>query len=269
MDVRKDLFNRPEKFSNFDELSPADKAKRTWDEREGDIIVRNHNLRKLVMLLLLILVVLVGCIIYLATKSSVQPFVVMANPETGEIWHVGTIAEAQDFEPNEAMKKYFVSNVVKNLREMPLDPVVYTDNTKKGFYFMTRDAVAKVQGLRQEEHVSELFGRQTVTVNIVSVLPMEGGNSFQVRWTEDTFNLGSESKTTTPYTGIFTTQMIAQKDEAVLANNPIGFYITDFSVSRDTLGDSGKRPQNTATGQQNAAGGPQGAATLPNQNGQK
>ena len=254
MDVRKDLFRKPEKFTNFEDLSPAQKAQATWDEREGSIIVRNHNLRKLVILLLFILVVLVGCIIYLSTKSSVQPFVVMANPETGEIWHVGTVAEATNYEPNEAMKKYFVSSVVKNLREMPLDPVVYNDNTKKAFYFMTRDAVAKVQGMRQEERVSETFGRQTISVNIVSILPMEGGNSFQVRWTEDTFNLGSETKTTTPYSGIFTTQMIPQKDEAVIANNPIGFYITEFSMTRDTVGESNKRQQNSqnaTTNQQN------------------
>ena len=244
MDVRKDVFKKPERFTNFEDLSPAQKAQKTWDEREGSIIVRNHNLRKLVILLLFIMVVLVGCIVYLSTKSSVQPFVVMANPETGEIWHVGTVAEATNYEPNEAMKKYFVSSVVKNLREMPLDPVVYNDNTKKAFYFMTRDAVAKAQGIRQEERVSETFGRQTVSVNIVSILPMEGGNSFQVRWTEDTFNLGSETKTTTPYSGIFTTQMIPQRDEAVIANNPMGFYITEFSLTRDTVGESNKRQQN-------------------------
>ena len=240
MNVRKDLFKKPERYTNFDELSPAEKAERTWDEREGDIIARNYTLRKLVMLLLFVVVVAVGCIVYLATKSYVQPFVVMANPETGEIWHVGTVAEAQNFEPNEAMKKYFITSVVKNLREMPLDPIVYNENTKKAFYFMTRDAVAKVQGIRQEERASEVFGRQTVTVNIVSVLPMEGSNSFQVRWTEDTYNLGSETKTSTPYSGIFTTQIIPQKDEAVLSHNPIGFYITEFSMTRDTVGGNNR-----------------------------
>lgn len=237
MSVR-DLFKRPEKFSNFNELSPAQKAKIIWDEREGNIIVRNHNLRKLVYILLVIVLILVGCIVYLSSKSSVQPFVVMANPENGEIWHVGTVAAAEGFEPNEAMKKYFVTSVLKNMREMPLDPIVYNENTVKAFHFMTRDAVAKVQGIRQDEHVAEIFGRQTVTVNVISVLPMEGGNSFQVRWTEDTYNLGSETKTTIPYTGIFTTQIIPQKDEKVLANNPISFYITEFSMTRDTVGDT-------------------------------
>ncbi len=259
MNVRKDLFKKPERFTNFDELSPAERAEMTWDEREGNIIARNYTLRKLVMLLLFVLVITVGCIVYLATKSSVQPFVVMANPETGEIWHVGVVAEAQNFEPNEAMKKYFISSVVKNLREMPLDPIVYNENTKKAFYFMTRDSVAKVQGIRQEERVSEIFGRQTVTVNIVSVLPMEGGNSFQVRWTEDTYNLGAETKTTTPYSGIFTTQIIPQKDEAVISHNPIGFYITEFSMTRDTVGNV-KNGANQAT-QQNPESPQQGQAT--------
>lgn len=252
MDVRKNLFKKPERFTNMDDLSPAEKAQRTWDEREGDIITRNYSLRKLVMVLLFLLAISIGAIVYLATKSSVQPFVVMANPENGEIWHVGTVAAAQNFEPNESMKKYFISSVVKNLREMPLDPVVYNENTRRAFYFMTRDAVAKVQGMRQDEKVSDIFGRQTVSVNIVSVLPMEGGNSFQVRWTEDTFNLGSETKTTTPYSGIFTTQIIPQKDEAVIANNPIGFYITEFSMTRDTVGNTNNQ-RNQAAGQQNTS----------------
>lgn len=244
MSIKKDLFSRPEKFTNFEELSPAEKAKRTWDEREGDIIVRNYNLRRLSVILLVVILLLVGCIIYLSTKSSVQPFVVMANPENGEVWHVGTVAAANDFEPNEAMKRYFITTVLKNIREMPLDPVVYNERTKDAFYFMTRDAVAKVQGIRAEEKVPEIFGKQTVSVHIVSALPMEGGNSFQVRWTEDVFHLGAETKTTIPYTGIFTTEMIPVQDPETLSHNPIGFYITDFSMTRDTVGDTKTPNQN-------------------------
>ncbi len=45
--------------------------------------------------------------------------------------------------------------------------------------------------------------------------------------------------------------MIPQKDEAVLANNPIGFYIVEFSMSRDTVGESNKQQQNQ--NKQNAA----------------
>ena len=82
----KNLFSKPEKFTNYEAISPAARAARKWDEREGEIIVQ----------------------------------------------------------------------------------------------------------------MTEKFGHQTVQINISTILPMEGGHSYQIRWTEETFTISNgENKSTT------------------------------------------------------------------------
>lgn len=233
MNIKKTLFNRPQKFTTATPLSPAEKAKQAWDEREGAIIAQNYNLRKLIIGLLMMILILVGAIAYLSTKSSVMPFVVFANPENGEVWHVGTVASSEGFVPDEKVKSYFVRNFVKKVREIPLDPVVYKNSLTEGFNFMTRGAANKLQSELEREKVNEKIGHQTITVNVVSCLPVEGTDSYQVRWTEDEFTIGSGEKITTSYTGIFTTQLIKNDDEKQIMVNPLGFYISDFNWSKE------------------------------------
>lgn len=239
---------RPENYTRQREISPADKAKRVWDERDGALIVRMHNLRKLVLFLGGLLIVAIGSCTYLATKSSVVPFVVMANPETGEIWHVGTVDAASNFEPTEQMKEYFIRNFVTKSRTVPLDPVAYSMNIKEAMNFLTQSTATKLTAQLENDKVADKIAKgTTVTVHIVSVLPMEGSNSYQVRWTEDEYSFGSGTKQTIPYSGLFTADIIKQKDEKILAANPIGFYLTEFSFSKDNTGNQPQNNQNRTT----------------------
>ena len=155
MNIRK-LFTRPENYTAMDEMSPADRAKRTWDNRDGSVIIQNYNLRLLNIGQLAVNVILVGALIFSSMKSSVQPFVVFANPQNGEVWHVGTAAEAQNFEPTEEMKRYFMANFIKNTREIPLDPVVYKKNLLQAYNFMTKDAGFKYQAQLENDKVGEI-----------------------------------------------------------------------------------------------------------------
>ena len=249
LNIKKTLMSRPERFTEDESLSPAEKARRRWDEREGDVIAQNYNLRKLIVSLLVIVVVLVGTIAYLATKSSVQPFVVMANPENGEVWHVGTVEAARNFEATEPLKKYFIASFIKNVREVPLDPIVYKNNLKEGFSFMTSQAASKLTAQLENEGAGSKVGRMTATVSIVSILPMDGGKSFQARWTEEEFDIGSSQKTVTPYSGVFTCQTIESNDEAQISANPIGFYISDFNWSKDATAYTKQQGQQRQQGQ--------------------
>lgn len=232
MNIRK-LFTRPENYTAMDEMSPADRAKQTWDNRDGSVIIQNYNLRLLNIGQLAVNVILVGALIFSSMKSSVQPFVVFANPQNGEVWHVGTAAEAQNFEPTEEMKRYFMANFIKNTREIPLDPVVYKKNLLQAYNFMTKDAGFKYQAQLENDKVGEKLGHSTVVVDIVSIVPVESGKSYQVRWTETELTIDNGKKTVTPYSGIFSVQTMQVDDEKQLAANPIGFYILDFNYSKD------------------------------------
>ena len=242
MNLKKIFFTRPQQYTDVTPLTPAEKAKRKWDEREGAIIAQNYNLRLLNFGQLLVNIGVCGLIAWMASRSSVQPFVVFANPESGEIWHVGTAAEAKDFAPTEEIKKYFISSFIKNVREIPLDEVVYKHNLVKGFSFLTTGTADKLQALMRDDDVSGKIARQeTSQVKIVSILPMENGSSYQVRWLEEEYHFLTKKKQTKHYTGVFATQIIKVTDTKSLEMNPIGFYITDFNWSQDATTDSKKK----------------------------
>ena len=229
----KSLFQKPEKFTSYEPLSPAARAAKKWDEREGEIIVQNYNLRFMLTVSMLVIMTLGIALVYKSLSSSIMPYIVEVDQVSGQVRNVGTVEAARNYKPGEEVYKYFLSRFVKNTREIPLDPVVYKENLIEANGFLTRDAANKLQTMLRTEKITDKFGIQTVQINISTVLPMEGGHSYQVRWTEETFTLGSGDKKVIPYSGIFTVQTIKSEDEKQREINPIGLYISDFSWSKD------------------------------------
>ena len=94
----KSLFHKPEKFTNYDPNSPAAKAAQRWDEREGQIVEQNQNLRKLTIGLMVTIIVLGGGLVYRSLSSTMVPYVVTYDSSTGEIRGVGTAQEMRDLQ---------------------------------------------------------------------------------------------------------------------------------------------------------------------------
>lgn len=229
----KTLFSKPEKFTEYEPESPAARAARKWDEREGEIIVQNYNLRRLLVGLLAVVMVMTVGLVYKSLSANVMPYIVEVDTTTGAVRNVGTVEESAHYQPTEEVYKYFLSKFLKNTREMPLDPVVYKENLSTAYGFLTKNAALKLQTMLKSEKTTEKFGHQTVQINISTILAMEGGHSYQIRWNEEVFTIGTGEKKVTPYSGIFTIQIIKSDDEAQLLINPLGMYISDFSWSKD------------------------------------
>lgn len=229
----KTLFSKPEKFTEYEPESPAARAARKWDEREGEIIVQNYNLRRLLVGLLAVVMVMTVGLVYKSLSANVMPYIVEVDTTTGAVRNVGTVEESAHYQPTEEVYKYFLSKFLKNTREMPLDPVVYKENLSTAYGFLTKNAALKLQTMLKSEKTTEKFGHQTVQINISTILAMEGGHSYQIRWNEEVFTIGTGEKKVTPYSGIFTIQIIKSDDETQLLINPLGMYISDFSWSKD------------------------------------
>ena len=78
---------------------------------------------------------------------------------------------------------------------------------------------------------------------------MEGGKSYQVRWSEVEYRAGASKREVTPYTGIFTVEIIKTDDKEKLAVNPLGIYIKDLRWERDTETKTSKDPNTQQTAQ--------------------
>ena len=229
----KEMFSKPEKFTNYDAESPAARAARKWDEREGEIIVQNYNLRRLLIGMLAVVMILTVGLVYKSLSTNVMPYIVEVDTTTGAVRNVGMLSNSARYQTGEEVYKYFLSKFLKNTREIPLDPVVYRENLSNAYGFLTRNASLKLQTMLKTEKTLEKFGSHTVQINISTILPMEGGHSYQIRWTEENFTIGTGEKKVTPYSGIFTVQTIRSEDEEQLELNPIELYISDFSWSKD------------------------------------
>lgn len=245
----KSLFHRQEHFTvPTASLSPAEKAKQKWDEREGEIIEQNYMLRKLLIGLMGAIIVLAGALCYKVISENYLVYVVETDIKTGEVRNVGTVASMENYQPTDQVYTYFIRQFVQDIRNVPLDEVVYKNQLKNAYSFLTKDGAAVLTNRLQDEKRMEKLGRSTVQITINSILPLEGGKSYQVRWTEVEYPVGKgDARTVTSYTGVITTEHIKSNDKDQIAANPLGIYITDLRWEQDVEGKESKKGGNVVT----------------------
>ena len=143
--------------------------------------------------------------------------------------------QEQKYDIKDAQIKYFLGQFIKNIRELPLDIVIYKQNINTAYAFMTKDAANKMNSiLSADENLTQNIGKKTVLTKINTILPISGSeNSWQIRWTEETYTLGSNKKNVANMSAIVTIAIKAPKDEATLTINPLGIYIKDFSWDKE------------------------------------
>lgn len=229
------LFHRPEHFTTpTTSQSPAEKAARKWDEREGEIIEQNYNLRRISFGLVIVIMALAAALCYKAVTENTLVYVVETDIKTGEVRNVGTANSMANYTPNDEVYSYFIRKFVQDIRSVPLDEVVYNKQLSTAYSFLTKDGANILTSRMEAENRVEKLHRATVQVTINSVIPMEGGKSYQVRWSEVEYRAGAGKKEVTPYTGVFTFELIKTDDKEKLAINPLGIYIKDLRWERDT-----------------------------------
>lgn len=211
-----------------------DDAKKEWDERNGNLLVQNYNLRRFLWAALCAIVILVCTQAYMSTRSVFIPFYVGIDPATGMAKAIGSATEYK-YTPKEAEEKYFLSDFIKKVRTIPLDPVVYRRNRDEAQYFLTTNAANKMNQMLQQENFLAHMGERTVQPNILVVQPMTGTkNTYQVRWVEDIYSLSGTDRRSVYMSGIFSFELSPPKDERTLNANPLGIYITDFSWAKES-----------------------------------
>jgi len=244
------MFHRPEHFTpSTTSQSPAEKASRKWDAREGEIIEQNYNLRRLLLGLVIVIVVLAGALCYKAVTENTLVYVVETDIKTGEVRNVGTANSMENYTPSDEVYRYFIRQFVQHIRSVPLDEVVYNKQLSTAYSFLTKDGANLLTSRMEAENRVQKMHNATVQVTINSIIPMEGGKSYQVRWTEVEYRAGASRREVTPYTGLFTVEIIKTNDKEKLAVNPLGIYIKDLRWERDTETKAAQEPNAPQTAQ--------------------
>ena len=196
-----------------------------------DQLDKSRQRNKIYLALLGLLIV---AMVYVCMNANYKVYVVRVNEATGQI-DPGVELKAREYEPRDAELKHFLIEFTKNIRTVPLDPVLLRNNWNTAQHFMTKEAAQKLNTLIQREgHIAKL-GKATVQPDIKSVQLQPGTQrTFQVRWVEEDFNVaGNATGKVSNYVALYTIVVQPPEKETELMVNPLGIKIADLSYAKE------------------------------------
>ena len=215
-------------------VTPYQKAAQVWDERIGSARVQARNWRFMAFGCLALAVGLSGGVVWQAGRSTITPYVVEIDT-LGATRAVGPAIAA--YEPTDAQIAYHLARLIENVRSLSIDPIVVRRNWLRAYDFATSQAANTLNEYARENDPFSKVGQRTVTVEVTSVV-RSSGDSFDVRWREQSFENGTLAGTTR-YTAVLSIVLQRPRTEDALRKNPLGIYVHALNWSRDLIsGDS-------------------------------
>ncbi len=208
--------------------TPYRRAHQIWDERIGSARVQAANWRYAAFASLMIAGVSCGGLIWQSNRSIVTPYIVEIDGE-GAVRNIGPASE--DYKPSDAVIAYALANFIREVRSVSIDPVILRANWLKAYDYATdRGAMALNDYARDNDPFAEV-GRRSVNVDVASVV-RASDNSFELRWTEKTYN-GGQFEKLERYTAHLTIVLAPPRTAEALSKNPLGLYVHGINWSKD------------------------------------
>jgi type IV secretion system protein VirB5 len=224
------LFRRAvERYGRTPEpVTPYQRAAQVWDERIGSARLQARNWRLMAFGCLTLSVGLASGLVELSSESRVTPYVVEVD-KFGQVQMVGP-AE-RDWTPSDAEIAWHLARFVRDVRALPLDPVVLRRNWLEAYDYATDRAAATLNEFARQRDPFKAVGERTVSVEVTSVV-RASPESFQVKWTEQAFRNGALERTER-WTGILSVVIRRPTTSDVLRKNPLGLYVLGLDWSRE------------------------------------
>ena len=215
-------------------INPYARAAAAWDERIGSARVQARNWRAAAFAALALALISTSGAVVLGIKKQVATYVV----EVDRAGMPGRITLASEpYRPEAAQVGFFVGELVRLVRERPLDPVVLRQQWTRAYQFLAGPAVNTMNEYASADSgISRVPGDGPAAriVEISSIL-QKSADTYQVRWAETTF-AGGLRRSREQYAGLFQVRIMPPRDESDSFKNPIGVYVTNFTWSREFSG---------------------------------
>ena len=214
--------------------TPFMRAKQEWDHRMGATVVQAKNWRLAFFSLALLTLVLSLSLLAQVRQAKVIPVLVGIERERGEPVVLGAAAEKQ-YQLGALEIKYFLSQFIRYVRSIPLDPVVVKQNWLKAYAYLRRDAAGLLNEMTNSEAQSPLkqIGKVVVSVQPLSVVQVPETNSYQLRWRETAYSSSGQKLDEYTMLGTFLIEIDPPQDEKTLQENPLGIFIRSFQWNRE------------------------------------
>jgi type IV secretion system protein TrbF len=154
------------------------------------------------------------------SRQEIIPVLVNVLP-SGESSYLGEVRQAQ-FQVPEAAILYQVRKFIANVRTIPVDPYVLNANINECYAMITHSYEQIFTPNLRANSPFPLVGKIRRSIEIESTLRVTG-NSYQVDWTESTFESGG-NPSRVKMRALVTVRLIAP-DPSFIKDNPLGIFI--------------------------------------------
>ncbi len=215
------------------------RAVRAWDERIGTARQQAFHWRLVGLLSLVLLVMVIAGFIFVAARKQVKTYVV----EVDQVGMPARITLADEhYQPDDAQVGYFVGQLVRLVRERPLDPVLIRRNWETAYGFLAGPAVNTMNAYAaQDSGLLSTPSRPIARIVEISNILQKAAGAYQVRWVETEY-VGGFPEPRAQYTGLFHTKLKPPRDESDVFHNPLGVYVVSFAWSREFTDPIGQVP---------------------------
>jgi type IV secretion system protein TrbF len=210
--------------------NPYLSARREWDERYGDQIMRAKNWRFMAILSGMVALVAVGGIVHLSVRSKVVPFVV-ALDSLGRTVAAGPAEETTT--ADERLKKAALFRWIDDLRLVTSDAIAQRKAVDRVYAHlaMGSQAQAFIHSFYRGDPPQKRAQTQTVSIEVKSVLP-NSDRTYEIEWIETTHDLNGGVLSAEHWKGSFTIALNPPTDERLMRVNPLGIYVTNAAWTK-------------------------------------
>ena len=218
----------PRSFAGEPADTPYQRAQQAWDHRMGSAVNAAATWRFVSLGLAVLLAMSIGAFAVVALQKRTFVHVVEVSPN-GAVLSVQPVSD--HYTPTDAQVSYFLGHFVRLVREIPTDGVVLRQNWFEAYHFLAPPAAQRLNEIAQADDPFAMLGSTARTAIITSVV-QRSERTWQVSWVEATH--GANASANQSYTGLFTVRFDAPRNADALMHNPLGLFITEFSMSPET-----------------------------------
>jgi type IV secretion system protein VirB5 len=171
----------------------------------------------------------VACNVYLANSVKIQPYVIQVDKQ-------GYAIPVKLTEVSGVDQRVILSEIglfIVNSRTRVMDRQAQLLFAEDSYSSVARNSDASRRLDDYFRSAPPTRAPHPVLVRIQAILPFSS-RTYQANWQEVTENSSSSAAVTTSYRGLFTIEVSPPTDMTNLLSNPMGIYITDYSVELDT-----------------------------------
>lgn len=215
-------------------LSPSDPhsviylaARREWNERYGSYIARERIWRWMAFACLGVTAVAVYGYATERNKNHAVPFVVEVD-RLGATAAMRRAEEAAPLDPK--LIKYQLARWVSDMRSVRTDRTAQHNLMDEAFAWIDRKSPAAAKAVEWGQAHNPFDRMNTELVDILPATPLPvSGNTWRVPWREITRGTDGRVATTADLEAMITFSVTPPADDATIAVNPTGLYVTDFT----------------------------------------